>query len=146
MTIDKRLPFWHFDNDLMVFDDGSLGIGFALAGIDITCMENGTINDFGQNLENFINTTNEGIKLQIFYYLENDAKHLVDNHINLSKGASDYYEEIRLARKRHFQEKNDSGGFFIPQILIFLRFNFQLLNSKSIRIDIFFNFEYDLKK
>ena len=53
----RSLPFWHFDNDLMAFNDGSLGAGFKLNGMDINCASNEAINIFCKKVENFRRTS-----------------------------------------------------------------------------------------
>ena len=63
-SLGQRLPFWHLDDDLVVFNDGSLGAGFRLGGYDISCANADEINQFSRNLEHLLVSAPEGVRLQ----------------------------------------------------------------------------------
>ena len=48
VALADKLPFWHFDGDILAFDDGSLGCGFILQGKDISSSDACAINEFNQ--------------------------------------------------------------------------------------------------
>ncbi len=115
------LPLWHFDNDFLVFSNGSLGVGFELKGRDISVSEPESIEEFSSALENMLNTAQEGLKFQIFYRLECDVSKTITAHKEISAYASPTYAPIAASRLNHFWENQLAGGYFRPEIYFFIR-------------------------
>ena len=65
-SLGDRLPVWHFDEDILIFDDGSLGAGFKLHGVDISCASNSKINEISNSLEN-LTASESGANLMPFF-------------------------------------------------------------------------------
>ena len=84
----SELDFWHFDNNLMIFKDGSLGAGFKLAGFDLTCATEEAINQLSRGLENLLVSAAEGVRLQLFYQLTAKVEALIKQHQQLSCSVS----------------------------------------------------------
>ena len=120
-SLSDTLPFWHFDNDLMAFSDGSLGRGFKLTGIDISCMTPSEVNQFSQTIENLLTVCGEGLRLQVFYRLMPDVSELLNKHVEVSKTAMEVYGEIKQARVDFLQENEKEGNFYMPEIFFFVR-------------------------
>ena len=76
-SLADYLPLWHFDNDILVFSDGALGVGFELKGRDISVAETERVNEFSAKLENLLNTAQERLRFQVFYRLDS---HVSDSH------------------------------------------------------------------
>ena len=120
-SIADKLPFWHFDNDLMVYSDGSLGAGFKLKGFDISCVTNGEINNFTRNIENLLISCSEGLRLQVFYKLSSNVDSLIDTHEALSKDTVEVYKSISDARLKYLRGNAKDKNYFIPEITFFVR-------------------------
>ena len=118
-----KLPYWHFDGDLMVYHDGSLGCGFVLQGKDISSGDASVINDFNQSLKNLILSMKEGYKLQIFYRNTSNAQGMIDHHEKLMGNSSDRYKLVKNARIRFFRENQKRGNYFVPEIYFFIKSN-----------------------
>ena len=67
ISLADSMPLWHFDRELLVYSDGSLGVGFQIQGRDIVATTTESLNGFSQALENLLNTAPEGLRLQVFY-------------------------------------------------------------------------------
>lgn len=115
------LPFWHFDDDFMVYADGSLGAGFRLKGIDITAASIGTVNELSTALENLINTAEEGLRLQVFYRLTPHVKDVLNQHEILTCHNDDEYSGIARSRVDFFQENAKTETYFQPEVYFFVR-------------------------
>lgn len=120
-SLGERLPFWHLDEDLTVFNDGSLGAGFHLGGYDISCASPEEINQFSRNLEHLLVSCPEGIRLQLFYRLTPNVDPILRRHEEVSKDCEPVYKEVRDARIDFFRKTAAEGGFFIPEIYLFVR-------------------------
>ena len=117
----SELDFWHFDEDLMVFKDGSLGAGFELAGFDLTCATEEAINQLSRGLENLLISAGEGVRLQLFYQLTPDVSQLIEQHQQLSCGMGGNYRRLAEARVNFYRKNQAEGNYFVPKIFFFVR-------------------------
>ena len=120
-SLGDQLPIWHFDGDLLVFSDGSLGAGFEIEGFDASSSSTDEINDLSQNLENMITSLPEGFSLQIFYKMSSDSRDIVKHHAKNSSGASEVCKKIAQNRIKFLNENQERGRHFLPQIYLFVK-------------------------
>ena len=123
INLADKLPFWHFDEDLMVYSDGSLGCGFVLTGKDISSAEVSEINSFNQSLQNLLLSVKEGYKLQVFYRMTPNAKKIIDEHEELMGNESKLYQQVKDARINFFRQNQKAGNYFVPEVYFFVRSN-----------------------
>ncbi len=116
-----RLPFWHFDQDLMVYSDGSLGGAFRLTGVDISCRTPDEINTFTRKVENLLIGTEEGLKLQIFYRVTPNVSALLTEHAAISSEAPEIYRPIAEARISFLKRNEAQKNYFVPEFYLFIR-------------------------
>ena len=131
-SLGERIPFWHLDEDLTVFNDGSLGAGFRLGGYDISCASPEEINQFSRNVEHLLVSCPEGIRLQLFYRLTPNVEGVLQKHEEVSKDCAPVYQEVRGARLNFFRDTARNGGFFVPEIYLFVRSETLLLKKKKL--------------
>ena len=117
----SELDFWHFDGNLMVFKDGSLGAGFELAGFDMTCATEEAINQLSRGLENLLISAAEGVRLQLFYQLTANIEELIAQHQQLSASTSGNYKRLAEARVDFYRKNQTEGNYFVPKIFFFVR-------------------------
>ncbi|MBX3034585.1 MAG: TraC family protein [Bdellovibrionaceae bacterium] len=131
-SLAERLPFWHLDEDLTVFNDGSLGVGFRLGGYDISCASPEEINQFNRNVEHLLVSCPEGIRLQLFYRLTAHVDPVLNKHEEVSRDCEPIYKEVREARINFFRKTSEEGGFFVPEIYLFVRSEQLALKKKKL--------------
>lgn len=120
-NLTQKLGFWHFDDDLMVFSDGSLGMGFRLEGHDISCLPANEINDFVRRIENMLISTQEGLRLQLFYRLTPNVQEVLEKHAEISSDMTGAYQNVREARLKFIAKNQTEGSYFVPEIYFFIR-------------------------
>lgn len=120
-SLSDLLPFWHFDSDVMVFSDGSLGTGYKLRGIDIGFMVDTEINNVIQAAEDMLVLCEEGIKLQVFYRLTPKVSELIADHKTISATANELYNPIRNARLGFLENNEAEGNYYEQEIYFFIR-------------------------
>ena len=120
-SLAEELDFWHFDGNLMVFKDGSLGAGFQLAGFDMTCATEEAINQLSRGLENLLVSCDEGVRLQIFYQLTPNVNELIERHQQLSGSSKGNYKRLADARIKFYRKNQAEGNYFVPNIFFFVR-------------------------
>lgn len=121
-ALATKLPFWHFNNDLMVYADGSLGCGYEISGLDISCEEEETINELSRKIENLFLSSSEGLRFQVFYKLTNDANDTLAGHEAIVSSAPKNYAPLADARLNFLKDAKSRGSdYFIPKIYVFIR-------------------------
>ncbi|MCH2535089.1 MAG: hypothetical protein MK008_11655, partial [Bdellovibrionales bacterium] len=68
-SLADKLPYWHFHNDVMVYKDGSLGVGFKVFGRDIGSASDEVINQINRQIERLLISTDEELRFQLHYDL-----------------------------------------------------------------------------
>lgn len=131
-ALSGQLPFWHFDQNLMVFSDGSLGGGFKIEGIDTSCATTSEKNDFCFALKNLLSGLPDGLRLQVFYSLGSSVNEKLLEHEALSQDKdSESYSKIKAARIENLRDRQSQLCFAKPEIYLFLRSRGHLLKKKS---------------
>lgn len=120
-SIKDMLGLWHTDENLIVFNDGSLGSGFRVVGNDISLKAPDEINQFSQKIENLLASIPEDYSLQFFYKLGHKVEKLLDKHDLVSAGCSEKYEPIKKARLNFFKRNEENRSYFVPEIYLFIR-------------------------
>ncbi len=120
-ALASELEFWHFDEDIMVFRDGSLGSGFQLSGFDMTCATNEQINQMTQHLEDLMVASEEGLKFQVLYKLSPYVEKLIEDHRKLSEKIEGPYQRVVQARLGFYRQNQMEKKYFFPEIYFFVR-------------------------
>lgn len=120
-SLADKIPFWHFDQELMVYADGSLGGGFKLSGFDISCLQAEDINAFSRNLENLLISADEGLRLQLFYRVSPKVSALLKEHKSISSEAPEVYKPVAEARLNFIKKNEDEKNYFVPEYYLFVR-------------------------
>lgn len=119
--IAEKLPYFAFENDFMIYRDGSLGTGFKLKGADISTASPEEINGVIQKVEALLVGLPENIRAQVFYRLTNQAEPILETHKKVSMDSDSIYKPIRDARVEFLKNKIEGAMFYLPEIYIFVR-------------------------
>lgn len=147
-ALKDKLPYWHFDGELMVFEDGSLGKGYRLTEQDINCTTTDKINNLSFGLERILTSINEGTDLQILYKVGDNYESKIEDHNLLSANSPFVYEEIKKARVKFLKENLDNKQYFKVEVYLFIRskkhnFSKQKLWDTAKKYEQIFNDQYE---
>lgn len=117
----NKLPYWHFDEKFMVYSDGSLGAGFKLGSMDISCKSDEEISFFTKNVENFLKSLDESIRLQIFYKLSPDVSEILNKHKDISDLEESVLKEVNQSRISYHQKSMEDKHYFSTDVYFFIR-------------------------
>ena len=120
-SLADQLPFWHFDDHLMVYKDGSLGAGFKLGGFDAQFAHNDSITNVVRQIEYMIINCDDGFEFQIVYDLQSDVKSTIDKHCLQTRQDIYAYKTVINARHRFLTSRAANNLFFVPEIYLFVR-------------------------
>lgn len=121
IEIQKKLPFFRFEDHTMVYNDGSLGVGFKLNGRDISCAHPDVINNFCGKIESLLVGLKENIRLQVFYRVTPYVDEIINSHVDVTSQCSTEYQPIRDARFEFLNLKKENHQFFLPEVYFFIR-------------------------
>jgi type IV secretory pathway VirB4 component len=119
--LGDHLPLWHFENDLLVFNDGSLCRGLAIKGMDISTSTHEVINSFCSQLSNLLNSLEEGLKIQVFYRQSSDISPLIEAHEAQAHSVPEEARPIVDARLNFLRKNANAKNFYWPEIYFFIR-------------------------
>lgn len=125
------LPLWHFDENLMVYSDGSLGVGLKIEGIDISTATNDVINSFCSQVGNLLNSMDEGLRLQLYYKVTPNVSDILNKHEQETSFAPLEFKPLVDARLNFLQKNHVEGNFYSPEIYLFLRSKSQKIKRDS---------------
>jgi len=113
----------------MVYNDGSLGGGLKINGLDISTSTHEVVNQFCQQLTNLLNSMEEGLRLQLFYRLSPNVSELIDSHAKEMIETDEAYRPLVDARLNFLRKNELAGNFYSPEIVLFLRGKPQKIKS-----------------
>jgi len=130
-SLADHLPYWHLEENYMVYKDGSLGAGFKIFGKDISSASNEVINTFVDKIERLFLSMDEDFKIQFFYRLTPNVLTLIQDHKNVSADQTDAYKEISSVRFQELDEKAKEQRFYHPEFHIFVRTKSRTINRRK---------------
>ena len=71
-NLSDHLQIWGFEEDFILFSDGSIGFAFETTPIDLSCKSEEAINGWASQCQHFLNCIPEGIDLQFLYEIEKE--------------------------------------------------------------------------
>ncbi len=121
LSLKDKMPYWHFDNEIMVFEDGSLGRGYKLEGFDINCTDSEKVNQLSVSLEHLLTGIEEGLSLQFFYKVSSNYQDKTKAHRSVSDSAPSVYLDIKEARAEFFKSNIEYKNYFKSEVYLFVR-------------------------
>ena len=121
ISFADKLPIWHFDGNILVFEDGSLGSGFVLEGRDIYPNDISSLNEFNLSLQNLLLSIKEGYEIQVFYRLTPNVGKMIQKHEDLTEAKNKTSEAVINSRLSFFRENERNGNYFVPEVYFFIK-------------------------
>ncbi len=124
--LNEKLQVWGFEENLLVFKDGSLGAALKLDTLDVSCQEDKELNAQAQRLCDFVNGLPKGLCFQFMQEITSGNDKVISAHAEILKeSASDLTREITKDRVEQLM-RDDAQGFIPRQNLyLFLRMPFK---------------------
>ena len=121
-ALSDRLRLWGFEQDAMIFDDGSLGFGLKLTPIDQACFSDDTTNATKSKIAQFLNGLPPLIDLQFVADIGSGNHTVIAEHERLAEGAvSDEAKALTAARAKRLRMADEAGQLPIHELYCFVR-------------------------
>ena len=81
--LSDALQIWGFEDNFILFSDGSLGFGLEISPLDVDCWEDGSVDNLASRIGLFLNGLPEGIDLQFVQDIGPGNEPLIRQHEKL---------------------------------------------------------------
>jgi len=121
-ALSDRLRLWGFEQDIMIFDDGSLGFGLKLNPIDQACFSDDAANGAHSNIAQFLNGLPPLIDIQFVADIGSGNGAVISEHERLAEDAnSDAARALTTSRANRLRESDRQGHLPIHDLYCFVR-------------------------
>lgn len=146
-TLANRLQIWGFEDGITVFKDFSLGAGFKISSLDISCQTDETINVLKESLRQFLNGLPAGLSLQFAQEIVPGNIEIIRKHEKTSLGnISDLAKEIVKERTDKFSALDELGLLPKQNLYLFVRKSFEKTPEKTGWFSLFSKKKTDLSE
>lgn len=117
-----RLQIWGFEEDFILFSDGSFGFGLELTPLDISCAQDLQINQYSERLGQFLNGLPVGTDFQLIQEIgKGNEKTLNTHQIMVRDTASKTAKVLTQNRVDRFQNLDNQGLLPFHRLYAFVR-------------------------
>lgn len=125
-ALANRLQVWGFEDGITVFKDFSLGAGFKISNLDISCLSNEDRNSIKEELRNFLNGLPKNLSLQFVQEITPDNDEVIKRHQDsVLADVSDTIKYIAKERVDLYRELDEAGWLPKQNLYLFIRRPFE---------------------
>lgn len=119
-SLCEELPYWEFEEDHLILNDGSLSKGVELSPLDIECFDNNKINQLVLGLRAVVNSIPENLTLQVHVETGSDFSEVLNKHQDLCKEQNVFLSEMDGKRCDQLKIEMSEGDLLRNKIYLFL--------------------------
>jgi hypothetical protein len=123
-ALTKKLEVWGFEEGFTIFNDKSLGFGFKIKPLDISCESDEKINQIKVQLRSLLSALPSGIDVQFVQKIDKAGFQDLDEHLEFSVNAAPIIKQVAKIRHEKFSKLNAVGALPGQQNLILVRVPF----------------------
>ncbi|GIL16319.1 MAG: hypothetical protein BroJett040_00700 [Oligoflexia bacterium] len=120
-SLCEELPYWEFDGDICLLNDGSLSQGLEVQPLDIECYDNESCNQLTLKIRSILNSLPENYTMQIHVETGSDFSETLAKHKTLLVTENPFLRSIDQLRCRSIEEDMAINQLLKSRIFIFLR-------------------------
>ncbi len=134
-ALSDKLEIWGYENDFILFEDCSLGLGLKLSPMDIEYRDRGEINEISVRLNRFLNGLPEGISIQWIQDIHADNAATLDAYRSLSQDAkNEFAKALSEERVLHYEKGSLEDKVPSQSLYLLARKEARSLKSASPRL------------
>lgn len=116
------LQIWGFEQDFIIFSDGSLGFGLDCIPIDISCFSDERIGSLSERVGLFLNSLPDKTDIQFVQDIEPGNSTVIENHLRLSdQSKNEIAKTLCLTRTEKLKIEDRNGGLPKHNLKVFVR-------------------------
>ncbi len=82
-ALAERLELWGFEDDVMIFSDGSFGFGMNVIPVDVAAWDDERINGYRAKITTFLNGLPDGLDVQFIQGIARGSEQIINAHSEL---------------------------------------------------------------
>ncbi|MCX6126592.1 MAG: ATP-binding protein [Proteobacteria bacterium] len=82
-ALAERLELWGFEEDVMIFSDGSFGFGMSVTPVDVAAWDDERINGYRTKIATFLNGLPDDLDVQFIQGIARGSKQIINAHSEL---------------------------------------------------------------
>src|ERR1035438_776544 len=91
--LSDKLQIWGFQDNFVIFSDGSLGFGCDLTPVDVSTWDDDRLNGFSQKISQFLNGLPSHTDVQFIQEIKSGSLPTIEAHSTLDKYSTDKSDE-----------------------------------------------------
>lgn len=125
-SLHEKIQLWGFEENTLIFRDGSLGAALKLSPVDVTCLDIDIVNRLSNRLGDFLNGLPQGLHFQFMQEIVSGNASLLKENANLLKdSAMTLTKEITRDRMQALYDEDLCGSLPKQNLYLFLRMPLQ---------------------
>lgn len=130
-SLAEKLETWGFEENAIVFKDGSLGTGLELSPIDISCLTDQTLNDLKRKFCDFLNALPAGMSVQVVQEIFSGNNQVIEIFKKLqAPGTTALSQFLTEQRASILLDRDQKGQIPKHKLYVFLRLPMSALSKK----------------
>nr|MBP9709083.1 hypothetical protein [Oligoflexales bacterium] len=131
-ALADKIEIWGFEGDVILFADGSLGAGWSITPLDISCLEDDRINQIKGTVTNFLNALPTHLEVQFIQKVEGGNKLAIEKHKSLkSEKAHPFSMKLCDFRSKRLELLDSKGE--LPKLVHYVFIRFKPANNSLAR-------------
>ncbi|USN48503.1 MAG: ATP-binding protein [Pseudobdellovibrionaceae bacterium] len=122
MALADKLQVWGMEDDFIIFKDGSLGFCLELIPLDVSCFDEGGLNDIHERVTGLLNALPSGINLQFIQCIESGNDRVILENKNLALKCEDKnIRNLALRRSENLEVLDSKGQLPVHRLKVIVR-------------------------
>jgi conjugal transfer ATP-binding protein TraC len=131
-NLSEKIQIWGFEDDIVIFQDGSTGFGLNLSSLDVTTWGIDRVNGLANGIDQFLNGLPPFIDLQFIQSIEPGNSQILDDHDALAKGCLNAdVQNLTQFRIDKLKAKDAAGKLPRHELSLFVRRPLKRLLGKN---------------
>lgn len=121
-ALADHLQVWGFENNLIIFSDGSLGFILEATPLDVSTWSDDRINELSQNISQFLNGLNAGIDIQFIQDIVPGNKEVIESHLALATNSTnEVAKSLCMERMQSLTNADEQGQLPTHRLKVVVR-------------------------
>lgn len=121
-ALSDYLQIWGFENNDIIFSDGSFGFGLELTSLDSSCWSNSQINEFSQRVYQFLSGLPELLDIQFVQDITSGNSLVIQAHEETGRACeNEIVNELTKLRCKKLIELDQTGQLPKQTLRLFIR-------------------------
>lgn len=124
-SLCEELPYWEFDKNTCILNDGSISAGVEITPLDIECFDNDRINNLTMGLRSVVNSISENLTVQLLVSTTSDFSETLLKHNTLLSTSNEFLKKVDEKRTTEISNEIKNNQLIKPKVFAFIHYPFK---------------------